>query len=90
MKRVGITVCVCPDCVLNGAMDIVEAVESLSKLKLQLRLNTQVEISMDSHLDGGNHSDRAPVVMVNNELFESTNSENVMSKILSLSKDVKK
>ena len=31
MKRLIVEVCVCPECVMMGAMDIIEAIESLEK-----------------------------------------------------------
>ncbi|MDD2955195.1 MAG: hypothetical protein PHD67_02640 [Oscillospiraceae bacterium] len=87
MKRLSVEICVCTKCVMNGAMDIIEAVEGLKKLKTQLRLNSQVDIVTRSFCSG---ADVCPLVCVNGERMEHSNSETVMAKIISLtSKDVK-
>ena len=87
MKKVTVEVCVCTQCVLNGAMHIIESIESLKKLKVQLRLRTQVNIVTSPSLMDGKHPDSAPVVRINGELFERADSETVMEKVLSLNAD---
>lgn len=90
MKNLKIDVCVCNKCVMNGAMDIIDAVESLKKLKVQLRLNTSIQVATVTGLGGGKHSDTAPVVSINGETIENAHCETVMSRIISLTqKDVK-
>ncbi len=83
MKKVKVKVCVCTECVMNGAMDIIESIEGLKKLKVQLRLNSQFQVETDNCLTGEKHHGRSPLVMVEGELLEKCTSETVMSKILS-------
>lgn len=84
MKKITVEVCVCTQCVLGGAMHIIESIESLKKLKVQLRMNAQVTIVTSPCLVEGKHSDQAPVVKVNGELLERAGSEAVMERIISL------
>lgn len=90
MKKLVVEVCVCTQCVLNGAMDIIESVESLQKLKVQLRLNAQIQVVTTTSLGEGKHAHAAPVVAINGEIIEHAHSETIMSKIVALTtKDVK-
>ena len=92
MKSLVVNVCVCNHCVMNGAMQIIESIESLEQLKVQLRLQAQVQIVTSAHVDEkeGSHSDCCPVVVVNNKRIDRATSETVMAEILSqTSKDVK-
>ncbi len=82
MQKLTVQVCVCPECVMNGAMDIMEAIESLNKLKVQLSLHASVNIIPRAHLGEEDHGSKSPLVIVNNELIENANAETVMSKIL--------
>ena len=53
MKKLTVEVCVCTQCVLNGAMHIIESIEGLKKLKTQLRMNAQVDVVTTSGLVEG-------------------------------------
>ena len=89
MKKLIVEVCVCTQCVMNGAMDIIESIESLQKLKVQLRLNAQIQVEMNKCLGNCKHSDIAPVVAINGVMVEHANCETIMSKIVAItSKDV--
>jgi len=85
MKKLTVEVCVCTQCVLNGAMHIIESIEGLKKLKVQLRMNAQVDVVTSSGLVEGKHPEIAPFVRVNGELIEKANSETVMERVLSQS-----
>ncbi len=85
MKKLTVEVCVCTQCVLNGAMHIIESIEGLKKLKVQLRMNAQVDVVTSSGLVEGKHPEIAPVVRVNGELIEKASSETVMERVLSQS-----
>ncbi len=90
MKRADVEVCVCTECMLNGSMDIIESIESLGKLKSQLKLNTQIQVETSKCIGDAKHGDKSPVVSVNGKIFEKATSENIMSYIISLnSKGVK-
>lgn len=85
MKCLEVKVCVCTHCVMNGAMDIVESIESLQKLKNQLRFNTSVKIIADECLcDKAERGERSPLVLMNSEYLENATSETVTAKIISI------
>ena len=84
MKRLEVKVCMCAQCVMNGAMDIVEAVESLKQLKSQLRLGASIRVSADECLCDRDQADVSPLVLVNGERLEKATSEQVMSRVISL------
>lgn len=67
---------------MNGAMDIMEAIESLKKLKVQLRMNASVNIVPCACIGEEHHGSKSPIVVVNNETIENATAETVMSKIL--------
>ncbi|MCI8407255.1 MAG: hypothetical protein HFE43_09755 [Oscillospiraceae bacterium] len=84
MKRLEVRVCVCTQCVMNGAMDIVEAVESLQKLKNQLRFNASVKVSANERIcDKDADASVSPLVIVNGERLEGATCDQVMSRIIS-------
>lgn len=90
MKKLTVTVCTCAECTMNGAMDIIEAIEDLKKLKVQLQLRTQIEIITNRNLCGESNSYRSPVVQINSDILENCDTETVMSRILlAANKDVK-
>lgn len=84
MKRIEVKVCMCAQCVMNGAMDIVEAVESLKQLKSQLRLGATIRVTADECLCEKDERDVSPLVIVNGERLERATSEQVMSRVISL------
>lgn len=84
MKKLIVEVCVCTECVMKGAMDIIESIESLKKLKVQLRFNTQIQIVMNKCLGEAKHGTASPLVKINGELLERANSETVMAKIIGM------
>ncbi|WP_312642838.1 NAD(P)H-dependent oxidoreductase subunit E [Hydrogenoanaerobacterium sp.] len=90
MKKLIVEVCVCNECVMKGAMDIIESIESLKKLKVQLRFNTQIQIEMNKCLGETKHGLQSPLIKVNGELIEKADSETVMAKVIGLaSQDIK-
>lgn len=82
MKRTIVEVCVCADCVMHGAMDIIEAIEGLQQLKTQLRFNSQVQINNVTPGAGTTHKSIAPVIYLNGAALEKTDSQTVMSKVI--------
>lgn len=84
MKSLEVKVCVCTHCIMDGAMDIVESIESLQKLKSQLRFNTSVKISANECLCERGSGDRSVLVLINGEALEKATSETVTAKIISI------
>lgn len=86
MKRADVEVCVCTECIMNGSMDIIESIESLRKLRSEIKFNTQINIETSKCIGEAKHGDKSPVVSINGKIFENATSENVMSYIISLRK----
>lgn len=84
MQKLDVKVCVCTQCVMNGAMDIVESIEGLQKLKAQLRFNMTIKVSANESLCEKGETDAAPLVTINSERMEKATSETVTAKIISL------
>lgn len=84
MKRLDVKVCVCTQCVMSGAMDIVESIESLQKLKSQLRFNATINIIANERLCVAGGKDVSPLVIINGETIEKATSETVTAKIIGL------
>lgn len=89
MKTIKVEVCVCTNCVMNGAMNIIEAIEGVAALEKQLRIENNIVITTSKKLADDNNGEKSPVVRINGELLYRTNTETVMAKIIALtSKDV--
>ena len=84
MKRLHVQVCACNKCIMMGAMEIMDSIESLKKLKVQLRLQTQIDVAMDKKICGCLSDDASPVVVINEEVIERATPEIVMEKIVKL------
>ncbi len=89
MKNIDVEVCLCTQCVMGGAVDIIEAVESLRDLKGIIKRGTKINVTMHKNLGGQSHPNVAPVVRINGSEYRRTNCETVMSQVLAeISKDV--
>ena len=85
MKSLEVKVCVCTHCIMKGAMDIVESIESLQKLKSQLRFNTAVKVYANECLcEKSGHGEHSPRVYVKGECLADATSETVTAKIISI------
>ena len=74
MKSIRVVVCVCTQCIMNGAMDIIESVESLKKLKYEMRHGVKIQVETQV----------CPVVFVDGQQIEKATNEEVMTRILSI------
>lgn len=82
MKKTEVKVCVCTGCVMSGAIDIINGAENIRKLAKTK--NFVIKITPAYLIGDSVHDKSSPVVLINDELIENTNSETVMAKILSL------
>ncbi len=84
MKGVAVTVCVCTQCIMHGAMNIAESVEGLKKVKYQLRHKASIELVTKIMADEAHsHHQSAPVASVCGEVIENATDEVIMEKIVS-------
>ncbi len=84
MQRLDVKVCVCTQCVMNGAMDIVESIENLQKLKNQLRFKMTIRVIANECLCVKSDNEVAPLVIINDERIERATSDRVTEKIISI------
>ena len=88
MKKVKVEICVCTSCVINGSVEIMESVESLKHLREQMEdgyaasPSGEIEITTSTCLSGKPHGEHSPMVKVNGQLLQKTDSESVMSTII--------
>ncbi|MGI6030380.1 MAG: NAD(P)H-dependent oxidoreductase subunit E [Eubacteriales bacterium] len=93
MKTLPVKICVCTECVMHGALDLVESIETLKNLAEDLDQNfsTDIAVKMESvKCLGEKHVGRSPRVEIGGVLYDNANSQTIMAEILSIiSKDVK-
>lgn len=92
MKKIKVEVCVCTGCVMNGAPEILEAIESLQELKNQMNPyepeeESSLEVVTNRCLGGDNHHDKSPLVSIDGELFPRANSETIMSHLITKTRE---
>lgn len=80
-KKISIKICNCSNCVFNGAMEIAEAIESMSDLSGDTFKMPEVEIESVAL---GVHKVEAPVVQIEGEEITGARTETVMSKLIEL------
>ncbi len=83
MKQLTVDICVCPQCVLEGAMSIMDSVDSLNQLEEQLN-GVELLVQTHKHLGEGSHGESAPVVRIGEEYLEKATCENVMARVMAL------
>ena len=83
MKKVKLEVCVCTECVMMGAMEIIDSIESLKTLEMETDLyqNLDIEVKTASSVCAPKKSNASPVGKIDGERFEKANSATIMAKI---------
>lgn len=88
-KPILVEVCSGSECVMMGAMDIMESIEGLNQLKHQLRLKAPIRVVPVKCIGCCKEGNFSPVVRINGEVITRATSETIMAKIITLiSKDV--
>lgn len=82
MKELHVGICVCTECVMKGAMEVADSIESLRKVKKHLGYDGEIYIGMDKCLGHGKHGQDSPLVLVDGELMKKADSETVMERIV--------
>lgn len=93
MDKLNIEICSCTECVMNGSMDIMEALEQLKETSGEFKenFNTDAEINITpvKCLGEEKHGASSPRVAINGQIFEKADSETIMSVVLEkLTKEV--
>ncbi|WP_206459530.1 hypothetical protein [Anaerovorax sp. IOR16] len=90
VNDIKVEVCVCTECVMRGAMDLVESVESLKKLKRYLGFEGNINVETNKCLGNKKDGHHSLVAAINGKIMENADSETVMEKVISMiKKDVK-
>lgn len=86
MEDLVIEVCVCTECVMDGAMDIMESIDELKEIygDLQEDYDTDIKINVIpvKCLGEAKHGDHSPRVSINGEILENANNQTVMAEII--------
>ena len=81
-KEVKVELCVCTECVMKGAMELADSIESLKKVKKYLGYDGDISIEMDKCLGESKHGEDSLVLVVDGEWITHGDSETVMEKIV--------
>ena len=87
MTTIKVDVCVCTECVMNGAMDIMQAIEDMKNLNQEEENNyadVNVEITPVKCLGEGKHGKSSPRVSINGTIYDKVNTQTVMSEIITM------
>lgn len=82
MKELKVEICVCTECVMKGAMELADSIESLKKVKKHLDYEGDICLVMDKSLGEAKHGDESPLISVDGELIKNADSETVMEIIV--------
>ncbi len=84
MDSLQIEVCVCSSCVMKGAMDIIDSIESLNDVRDITHLDCEITINPVSCIGLPNHGKVSPIVRIDDHIIENANMETVMAWIMDL------
>lgn len=82
METLKVQVCVNTPCMIRGAMDIIDQIETLNDIVDDLQLSKSIEIIPVKELQGSDDPANCPVVEVGDKLICNASAENVMEVIL--------
>lgn len=85
-KDIKVEICVCAECVMHGAMELAESVESLKKLKNQFGFAGNIQVETIKCIGDKKHGGKSLVASINGEVLENADSETVMEKVISMIK----
>ena len=93
-KVLDVKVCVCNECVMNGAMDIMESLEKMDEVAEEIKESFDVEIRLnvisDKCIGGSKHGALSPRVSLAGKVLDNADSQTVMEEIIaSMSKELK-
>lgn len=76
MSKIHLNVCVCPCCVMAGAMDILAEAEGLKK-----QIDVDIAVRAVKCFPAAKHDVIAPVIYFRGEMIENASAQTVMAKI---------
>lgn len=88
MGELKVEVCGCTECVMKGAMELADSIESMKKVKGWLGYDGTICVTMDRTLGEPRHGDDSPLVAIEGEIVRHADSETVMEKIVEKMKEL--
>lgn len=86
MEKLDIKVCVCTECVMNGAMDIIESIDGLKEMfeNNEDEYDTDIKINVTpvKCLGEPKHGNQSPRVSIDGQIFDNANNETIMAEIM--------
>lgn len=89
MSELRVEVCGCTECVMKGAMELADSIESMKKVRNSLGYDGHICVTMDKALGNSRHGDDSPLVAIDGEIIRNADSETVMEKIVEKMKTIK-
>lgn len=90
MKRIDIDVCVCTECVMNGAMNIIESIDGLKEMLEEGtdEYDSDIELAVNpvKCLGESKHGIKSPIVSIDGSMHENVSNETVMAAIMDIIK----
>lgn len=92
-KVLDVKICVCNECVLNGALEIMESLEKMDEVAEEIKESFDVEIKLnlisDSFIGDSKHGSLSPRVSLGGKIIDNADSQTVMEEIIaSMSKEL--
>ncbi len=85
MEKIIVEICICTECVMHGAMDLMESVENLTEI-FQHEDNDfeqrEIEIITNKCIGEPKHSHECPKIKINDQVYIKAKSQNIMSAVL--------
>lgn len=85
-KVMDVKICVCNECVMNGALDIMESLEKMDEVAEEIKESFGVEIKLNliSHKCIGEckHGNLSPRVSLEGKTIDNADSQTVMEEII--------
>ena len=93
-KVLDVKICVCNECVMNGAMDIMESLEKMHEVAEEIKESFDMEIKLnlisDKCIGESKHGNLSPRVSFEGKVIDNADSQTVMEEIIaSMSKELK-
>ena len=82
MEPLEVKICMNTQCMMKGAMDIMDQIESLNDIVGDRNLTRGINIEAVPELEGSSDPDMCPVVQIGDLVVKQATTENVMSVIL--------
>jgi len=85
-KVLDVKICVCNECVMNGAIDIMESLEKMDEVAEEIKESFNVEIKLnlisDKCIGEPKHGSLSPRVSLEGKIIDNADSQTVMEEII--------